>query len=42
MAYFAEVIDGVVVRVLAIGNDDITNENGDEQESIGVALCDRM
>jgi len=42
MAHFAEVIDGIVVRVLVICNSDITDENGEEQESMGVAKCDRM
>ena len=42
MAHFAEVIDGIVDRVLVISNDDITDENGDEQESLGVAFCDRL
>ena len=42
MAHFAEVIDGIVDRVLVISNDAIIDENGDEQESMGVAFCDRL
>ena len=42
MAHFAELVDGIVVNVLTISNDDITDENGNEQESLGVALCNRL
>ena len=42
MAHFAKVVDGIVVQVLVINNDDITDENGDEQESLGIALCNNL
>jgi hypothetical protein len=42
MAHFTKIEDGIVVQVLVIGNDDITDENGDEQESLGVALCNQL
>ena len=43
MAHFAELDDNkIVLRVLAISNEDITDENGDEQESLGIALCDKL
>ena len=42
MAHFAKIEDGTVVQVLVIGNEDITDENGDEQESLGVALCNQL
>ena len=42
MAHFAKIEDGIVVRVLVINNDDITDENGDEQESLGIALCNNL
>ena len=42
MAHFAKIEDGTVVQVLVIANEDITDENGDEQESLGVALCNQL
>ncbi len=42
MAHFAKIEDRTVVQVLVIGNEDITDENGDEQESLGVALCNQL
>ena len=43
MAHFAELDDNkIVLRVLAISNEDITDENGDEQESLGIALCNKL
>ena len=42
MAHFAEIdsnLDNVVIRVLVIGNDDILDENGEENEAIGIAYC---
>jgi hypothetical protein len=40
MAHFAELgIDNVIVRVVAIANDAITDSNSDEQESLGIDLC---
>ena len=42
MAHFTKVEDGIVVQVLVIGNDDITDENGGEQESLGIALCNKL
>lgn len=40
MAHFAEVIDGIVQRVIVIDNDDITDEHGVEQEAVGAQLCE--
>ena len=42
MAHFAELVDGIVVNVLTISNDDITDENGNEQESLGIAFCNKL
>ena len=42
MAHFTKIEDGIVVQVLVIGNDDITDENGDDQESLGIALCNKL
>jgi hypothetical protein len=39
MAHFAELdSNNVVLRVLVVSNDDITDENGQEQEALGVAF----
>ena len=40
MAYFAQ-LDGsnTVLQVIAIENSDILDENGDESEAMGIALC---
>ena len=43
MAHFAELDDNkIVLRVLAISNEDITDENGDEQESLGIEFCKNL
>ena len=42
MAHFTKIEDGIVVQVLVIDNNDITDENGDEQESLGIALCNKL
>ena len=40
MAHFAEIgTDNVILRVIAVENDVIVDENGDEQESLGEAFC---
>ena len=39
MAHFAELnADNEVIRILVVNNDVITDENGDEQESLGIAF----
>jgi len=43
MAHFALLDDNnTVVQTIVISNDDILDENGDEQESIGIALCEKL
>ena len=43
MAHFCELDESnVVLRVPVIANEDITDENGDEQESLGIAFCTRL
>tara|TARA_Y100001951_G_scaffold101644_1_gene106886 strand:- start:421 stop:795 length:375 start_codon:yes stop_codon:yes gene_type:complete len=43
MAHFAELDESnIVKRVLVVNNADITDENGDEQESIGIALLKKL
>jgi len=39
MAHFAELDENnIVLRVLVVGNDDIVDENGDEQEQLGISF----
>ena len=39
MAHFAKIEDGIVRQVIAVSNDVLKDENGTEQESIGVQFC---
>ncbi len=40
MAYFSEIgSDNIIVRVISVANNVITNSSGDEEESIGVDFC---
>ena len=40
MAHFAQLDENnVVTQVIVVGNDDITDANGNEVEEIGVAFC---
>lgn len=40
MAHFAEINDSnEVVRVIVIANSELLDENGDEQESLGIDFC---
>ena len=36
MAHFAKVEEGLVTEVIVVDNSDITDGNGDEQESLGI------
>ena len=45
MAHFAEIdsnLDNVVLRVIVIGNDDILDESGEENEALGIAYCKNL
>ena len=43
MSHFAELDENnVVQRVLVVNNSDILDENGEEQESVGVAFLQRL
>ena len=43
MAHFAEIgLNGIVQRVVVVGNSDIVDENGVEQEALGVAFCSSL
>lgn len=39
MAHFAKIEDGVVREVLVVNNEVLHDENGVEQESIGIDFC---
>ena len=39
MAHFAEISNGIVIRVIVVNNEVLVDENGIEQESIGVDFC---
>ena len=43
MAHFAKLDENnVVIQVIVVSNDDITDVNGVEVESIGIALCHKL
>ena len=43
MAHFAQLDENnVVTQVIVVSNDDITDSNGVETESIGVAFCQKL
>lgn len=43
MAHFAELDESnIVLRVIVVNNEVITNENGIEDESIGIAFCQEL
>ena len=43
MAHFAQLdSNNVVTNVIVISNDDVTDINGNEAESIGVAFCQKL
>jgi hypothetical protein len=39
MAHFARIYDGIVGEVIVVNNEVLHDENGVEQESIGIAFC---
>ena len=43
MAHFAQLDDNnVVIQVIVVGNDQLLDENGQEQEALGVAFCQQL
>jgi hypothetical protein len=43
MAHFAELdLNNNVIRVLSVRNEDITDENGNEQEALGIAWLQNL
>ena len=39
MAHFARIEDGFVREVIVVNNEVLLDENGQEQESLGIAFC---
>ena len=39
MAHFAKIEDGIVRQVIVVNNEVLKDENGVEQESIGIEFC---
>lgn len=39
MAHFARIENNVVTQVIVVNNEVITDENGNEQESLGIEFC---
>ena len=39
MAHFALIKDTIVQQVIVVGNDELLNSEGNEQEALGVAFC---
>lgn len=39
MAHFARIEDGFVREVIVVNNEVLTDETGNEQESLGVIFC---
>lgn len=42
MAHFAKIENGFVTQVIVVNNQDTSDENGVEQEHIGVAFCEQL
>lgn len=43
MAHFAQLNDNnVVIQVIVVGNNQLLDENGQEQEALGVAFCQQL
>jgi hypothetical protein len=43
MAHFARLDDNnIVTMVTVISNDDMIDENGDEAEALGIAVCEKV
>lgn len=42
MAHFAEIQNGIVARVIVINNEVLTDENGNENEQLGIEFCQML
>jgi len=39
MAHFAQIVNETVIQVIAVDNNDILDEQGNESESVGIQFC---
>jgi hypothetical protein len=39
MAHFAKIENDIVTQIIVVNNEVLKDENGQEQESIGIAFC---
>jgi hypothetical protein len=42
MAHFAKIENGIVTQVIVVNNEIIINEEGVEQESLGIEFCQSL
>jgi hypothetical protein len=42
MAHFARINNGIVEQVIVVNNAELLDENGEQQESLGVAFCQTL
>ena len=42
MAHFARIKNGIVEVTIVVGNEHLLDENGVEQESLGIAFCQNL
>lgn len=42
MAHFAQLNNNTVVQVIVISNADLIDENGNENEQLGAAICEQV
>ena len=42
MAHFAKIEDGLVTQVIVVNNEVIKDENGTEQETLGIEFCQSL
>jgi hypothetical protein len=42
MAHFAQLENNIVKQVIVVSNEDTTDENGIENEEIGIAFCSNL
>ena len=42
MAHFAKLEDNIVTQVIVVNNEVLKDENGIEQEALGIAFCEEL
>jgi hypothetical protein len=42
MAHFAQLENNIVIKVIVVSNEDTADENGVENEEIGIAFCSNL